>query len=165
MSTKFFKVKLFFDVPMDERPEGIPPEWIAEMNPYLGEEVESPYTIMSEAEVNLHKQDFQDEYDAWSNGLVKIEDVLASKIDAAVVEGTRIVREVRNKVGARNLLLGKTEAQILVVISDLSPAKAALEGGALKTGRTLISELKTKYPEYTTELDWTIAEITKFTGV
>lgn len=162
---KFYKVKLFFDIPEEQRPVGIPPEWIAEMNPYLGEEVEAPYTIMSEPEVNLHKADFQDEYDAWNAGLVKIEQILAIKIDDAGVEGTRIAREARNRVGARNLLMGKTETQIMAVVTAFTPAKAALEGGALKTGRTIIQELKVTYPEYSAELDWAIQEITKSVGV
>lgn len=161
--THFYICKFYRDV--DDAPTGIPPEWIAEQNLWMGDEVQPPYIIMSEGEIAWHKDDLMPAYQAYENGMITLESKLEAKIDFYGELGASLARTGRNKIGARNLIMNKTEAQIIAVVVAFSPIKAALEGGALKTARSALTQLKAAQPDYSDIMDYIINEITKAVGV
>lgn len=83
---------------------------------------------------------------------------------AARLFGSALCGEVTDKIGAKNLMMGKTEAQILTIASALKPIGDVLSGGAVKTARTMLIAARVTYPEYTAEFDYAINKITAFIG-
>lgn len=78
--------------------------------------------------------------------------------------GENLVREMRDKIGARNLRLGITESQISGLVSNLATVRFLLEGAALKTARSVISAISPAYPQYSDILQEAVDKITKLVG-
>lgn len=89
---------------------------------------------------------------------------LEQTVANAITFGRALKAEVTAKIGARNLLLGKTEQEISTLVSQLISIGFLLEGGALKTARSSIEAIKPLYPDHAQELDYAITKITSLVG-
>lgn len=78
--------------------------------------------------------------------------------------GEKLSGELTDKIGARNLILGKSEAQIAALVSSLAPIGMLLEKGGLKTARSLIVQAKASNTEYADIFDYAIDSITAYVG-
>lgn len=67
-----------------------------------------------------------------------------------------------DKIGGRNLMLGKTEAQIQTFATQLMSLKLILDGGALVTAYGIMSQMKAVYPEYADLFSWAMDQITEY---
>lgn len=81
-----------------------------------------------------------------------------------IIVGKRIKDAAAARLGGRNLILGKTSAEIATFVGQVISIGFLLEGGALRTARSAIEGLKAGYPDYTSELEKVIDEITAFIG-
>lgn len=90
--------------------------------------------------------------------------ILEQTVAGAVAFGRALKDEVTAKIGARNLLLNKTEQEISTLVSQLISIGFLLEGGALKTARASIQAIKPLYPEHSQEMDYVINKITSLVG-
>lgn len=70
-----------------------------------------------------------------------------------------------DKIGGRNLMLGKTEQQIQTFAGQLMQLKLILDGGALVTSRMVMVAMKAAYPEYSDLFQWSIDEIDHYRGL
>lgn len=95
---------------------------------------------------------------------VSLQDTLAYKIKKARQFGEELKGEVIDKIGAKNLILGKTEQQIITVATALLPIGDLMSGGALKTAKSAMIAAKASYPEYESEFDYAISKINEFVG-
>lgn len=93
-----------------------------------------------------------------------LELTLQYKIKEAREFGEKLRGEVIDRIGAKNIILGKSESQVLNVVSALNPVGDLLVGGALKTARNAIQSYLSLYPEYSTEFNYAIDKITEFVG-
>lgn len=78
--------------------------------------------------------------------------------------GLKILTLAVDKVGARNLKLARegTPADVATLGSQMASIKILLEGGALKTVRSICGAIKPMHPNHSDVLDEVIAEITNF---
>jgi hypothetical protein len=76
--------------------------------------------------------------------------------------GIALARTAIDRIGARNKILGKTGAQVSVLMSQLLSVKLLLETGALGTARYACSQLKTSFTEYADIFDIIITKINQF---
>lgn len=78
--------------------------------------------------------------------------------------GLKILPLAVDKIGARNLKLSRegTPADVATLASQMASIKVLLEGGALKTVRTICTAIKPMHPNHEDVLDDVIAEITNF---
>lgn len=78
--------------------------------------------------------------------------------------GQKLLPLAVDKVGARNLKLSRdgTPANVTALASNMASIKMLMEGGALKTVRTLCGMIKPSFPAHEDILDWVSAEITNF---
>lgn len=76
--------------------------------------------------------------------------------------GIQLSRICIAKVGARNKILNKDGTQVSAILTSLMPVKLLLETGALGTARSVCSQLKVVYTEYTDIFDFAINEINNF---
>ena len=80
----------------------------------------------------------------------------------AIEFGIKLKKELTAKIGAKNLMLGKTMTEISSLVSSLVSIGFILEGGALYTAKDAMEQAKAGYPDYTTEFDYGIAKINEF---
>lgn len=78
--------------------------------------------------------------------------------------GEELSKVLNDKVGARNLMLGKTEAQISSLVTTLISIGTLLEKGALKTARTVMQQVNPGFSEYSDIFDYGIDAITSYVG-
>lgn len=90
---------------------------------------------------------------------VDLSQMLEQQVAHAISAGRKIKDEVTAKIGAKNLMLGKTEAQISALVSSLISIGFLLEGGALVTARSALTQALVAYPEYEDELNYAISKI------
>lgn len=96
---------------------------------------------------------------------VSMEILLREKIKQAREFGQNLIYESSDRIGAKNILFGKTEAQIVAIVAQLDPIKKLLETGALNTARTQLNALKLSLPpELHPEIDRAVNKITEFLG-
>lgn len=78
--------------------------------------------------------------------------------------GLKILPAAVDKIGARNLKLSRegTPADVATLASQMASIKVLLEGGALKTVRSICGAIKPMHPNHADVLDEVIAEITNF---
>lgn len=78
--------------------------------------------------------------------------------------GLKILPLAVDKIGARNLKLARegTPADVATLASQMASIKVLLEGGALKTVRTICGAIKPMHPNHSDVLDEVMAEITNF---
>lgn len=78
--------------------------------------------------------------------------------------GLKILTLAVDKVGARNLKLARegTPADVAALGSQMASIKILLEGGALKTVRSVCNAIKPMYPNHADILQATADEITTF---
>ena len=94
-----------------------------------------------------------------------IEQIIQAKIKKAREFGTKLVGDAVDRIGAKNVLSGKTEAQVLEVAAMLQPIKQLLEGGALATARTQLGLVRSMVDTgLQGEIDWAAAQITAYLG-
>jgi len=73
--------------------------------------------------------------------------------------GESLSKIAADKIGGRNLTLGKTEAQIQTFAGQLIQLKLILDGGALVTAKSIMVLMKSAYPEYADLFQWAIDEV------
>lgn len=78
--------------------------------------------------------------------------------------GEELSKQLNDKVGARNLMLGKTEAQISSLVNSLISIGILLEKGGLKTAKAAMQQVKPGFPEYSDIFDYGIDAITSYAG-
>ena len=83
----------------------------------------------------------------------------------AVSFGISLKRDVTAKIGAKNLMLNKTIAEISQLVPVLNGIGALLDSGALHTAKDVINANKVNFPEYTAEFDYVINSINSFLGI
>lgn len=78
--------------------------------------------------------------------------------------GLKVLTVAVDKVGARNLKLSRegTPADVATLGSQMASIKILLEGGALKTVRSICGAIKPMHPNHADVLDEVVAEITNF---
>ena len=78
--------------------------------------------------------------------------------------GLKILPDLIDQVGARNLRLAREQVPVDVVslATQMSSIKILLEGGALKTVRGICSVIKPTFPHHADILDSAINKITNF---
>lgn len=78
--------------------------------------------------------------------------------------GLKLLPMAVDMVGARNFKLYRegTAVDVAVLAGQMASIKLLMEGGALKTVRSLCSYLKPSFPNHEDILDFIIAEITNF---
>lgn len=76
--------------------------------------------------------------------------------------GIKLSRNVINRIGARNKILKKTGAQVVIMLTQLIGIKSLMETGALGTARASCAQLKPYYTEYSDIFDYVISEINNF---
>lgn len=78
--------------------------------------------------------------------------------------GLKILTLAVDNIGARNLKLARegTPADVATLGSQMASIKILLEGGALKTVRSICNAIKPMHPNHADVLDDVIAEITTF---
>lgn len=78
--------------------------------------------------------------------------------------GLKILTLAVDKIGSRNLKLARegTPADVATLGSQMASIKILLEGGALKTVRSICGAIKPMHPNHSDVLDEVIAEITNF---
>jgi len=76
--------------------------------------------------------------------------------------GEALSKVAADKIGGRNLSLGKTEQQIQTFAGQLMQLKLILDGGALVTSRSIMGAMKAAYPEYADLFQWGIDQIDEF---
>ena len=96
---------------------------------------------------------------------VPLQVIIAKRIDEAAREGSNIADEMRNLVGAKNVILNKSEEEVIQIVVALSGAQSLLKNGALYTARTVITQSKPAFPEYSEEFDLAVLKINTFLGV
>lgn len=89
-------------------------------------------------------------------------EMLVQRIRAARLFGTSLVGEMVDKIGAKNILMGKTEAEIILVVASLAGIRALLEGGALVTARSAIQAIRPKYPYLVDEMNYAVDKLNQF---
>jgi hypothetical protein len=90
--------------------------------------------------------------------------LLQQSVAAAIQFGKSLKDDVTARIGARNLILNKSEADIAVLVSQLINIGFVLEGGALKTARGIIQLIKPMHPDHAEELQYAIDRITSYVG-
>lgn len=80
------------------------------------------------------------------------------------VFGEELSKQLNDKVGARNLMLGKTEAEISALVNTLISIGILLEKGALKTAGSVMLQVKPGFSEYSDIFDYGIEAITAYVG-
>lgn len=95
---------------------------------------------------------------------VALQIILEQKVASAIVNGKKIKDEVTAKIGAKNLILGKTEAEISALVSSLISIGFLLEGGALVTARTALNQAAAGFPEYADEFSYAVLRINQAIG-
>lgn len=94
-----------------------------------------------------------------------IEQIIQAKIKKAREFGSNLIGDATDRIGAKNVLSGKTEAQILEIAGILLPIKQILEGGALATARTQLLAVRPLLDAaLQTEIDYTVAQIAGYLG-
>lgn len=92
-----------------------------------------------------------------------LEQIIQAKIKRAREFGAKLTGEATDRIGAKNVLGGKTEAQVLEIAALLQPIKQLLEGGALNTAKTQLLAVKPMLdPALQVEIDWAVEQITGF---
>lgn len=86
-------------------------------------------------------------------------------VSRARVFGRGLGDQLIDRLGARNLILGKTESQISATVQALAPISMLLQTGALVTSKTLITQIKPAYPEYQDIFDYAINQINSLLGI
>ena len=78
--------------------------------------------------------------------------------------GQKLADRATDWFGARNLFLAResTPVDVAALSSALLNAKLLLQGGALKTARTVCTMVKSSFPNHTDIFDLIIADITAF---
>lgn len=78
--------------------------------------------------------------------------------------GEKLANKATDWFGARNLKLGRegTPVDVAALSGALLNAKLLLQGGALKTARTVCGMVKGSFPNHTDIFDLIIADITAF---
>ncbi len=89
---------------------------------------------------------------------------LQQTVSDAILFGRALKDDVTARIGARNLILNKTEAEISTLVSQLINIGFVLEGGALKTARGIIQAIKPMHPAHALELQYAIDQITEYVG-
>ena len=79
--------------------------------------------------------------------------------------GEFLVKDIRDKIGARNLRLNVTESEIQALVSSLISIRFLLEGAALKTARGVLQTIKPLYPQYSDILQEAVDKITGRVGL
>lgn len=77
-----------------------------------------------------------------STSALPIEEILRAKVKKAREFGTATAADAVDRIGASNILSGKTEAQIIEIMVLLDPIKKLMEGGALNTAKTQLLLVK-----------------------
>jgi hypothetical protein len=62
--------------------------------------------------------------------------------------GTDLASQCVDLIGARNIILNKSSAQVVSILTNLAPIKTLLETGALTTAVLSIMQLRAAYPDY-----------------
>lgn len=78
--------------------------------------------------------------------------------------GLKLLPRAVDMVGARNLKLARegTPANVASLATQMQTVKLLLEGGALKTTRTVCTALKPSFPEHSDILQFVMDEINNF---
>ena len=78
--------------------------------------------------------------------------------------GEKLANKATDWFGARNLKLGRegTPVDVAALSGALLNAKLLLQGGALKTARTVCGMMKGSFPNHTDIFDLIVADITAF---
>lgn len=165
---EFFIVKLFKDISSLEKPNGIPDNWIAEMNPYTGE-IPNGYTIMSDLEIELHKEMHLPEYQAWeqSQNQKSLLQVLEETSPKYRIFGSSLYLKIVDKTWAFNTYLKSVGTPLTInemqtLLNHSTMLEKSLNTGSLLTAKDVANQLKTALPSYSTIADYAINEIDKF---
>jgi len=93
-----------------------------------------------------------------------VEELEKAQQESQSKKGLKILPIVINKLGARNLKLARegVNSNVAAMVSEMAIMKLLLETGALKTARTLTSQMALKYTYHSDILQETIDDITSF---
>ena len=86
-------------------------------------------------------------------------------VSRAVEFGSSLKKEMAAIIGGKNKVLDKTEQQVIAIVSQLISIGMLLEGGAIKTAKTLITGLSGSMPEYIDEINYALNKINRFLGL
>lgn len=105
-----------------------------------GNKIELPGVVMSPDQLDLYQQKAQRKF------------------------GVKVLEYALDAIGARNLKLTResTPADVATLAQQMASIKLLLEGGALKTARTICSMIKPTYPNHSDILQTVIDDITQF---
>lgn len=129
-------VQFYSQIPVDQKPAGIPDQWPAQCIELHNNEsaFDDSWTIMSKAEYSAWKMDHQAEFDAWVVSTTIPPDQAAlqlayvqSRISAARIFGIGLVTQY----GATNVLAGKTTEQVQQIMQITGKVVVALNTGSL----------------------------------
>lgn len=94
---------------------------------------------------------------------IPLEQLIRAKIKKAREFGTKLSGDATDRIGAKNVLSGKTEGQVLGIASALQPIRQLLEGGALATARAQLLLVRPSLDEVLQgELDWAVQQLTAY---
>lgn len=83
-------------------------------------------------------------------------------MDARFRFGNRLCDELIKMLSAKNILLGKTSAQVNAIISSMAPIEQALRKCALPTALYAIQMISPAYPEYAEEFTYAVDSLHAF---
>jgi hypothetical protein len=100
-----------------------------------------------------------------STNSISMEEIVRGKIKNARLFGAALISEAADRIGALNIISGKTEAQVSEVINILLPIRILLESGALNTARTQLNTIRSSLPlVLSPQIDWALDKITQYLG-
>lgn len=164
----FFIVKLFKDIPITDKPQGIPDNWIAEMNPYTGD-IPVGYEIMSDLEIELHRELHLPEYQAWeqSHTQKSLLQILEETSPKYRIFGNSLYLTIIDKTWAFNTYLKSigtplSISEMQTLLNHSTMLEKSLNTGSLITAKDIANQLKAALPSYSSIADYAINEIDKF---
>lgn len=99
-----------------------------------------------------------------ANSNMSLEEADAYQQKAQRLFGLKILPIAVDKIGARNLKLAReaTLADVAALAGQMASIKLLLEGGALKTARTICTAIKSSFPLHADVLQEVVDEINAF---
>lgn len=99
-----------------------------------------------------------------ANSNMSLEEADAYQQKAQRLFGLKILPLAVDKIGARNLKLARetTPADVAALAGQMASIKLLLEGGALKTARTICTAIKPSFPLHADVLQEVVDEINAF---
>lgn len=146
--------------------QGIPDFW-PEQVIELGNSNTLPsddYQLFTLEEYNSYLETNKHLYDEWLSSQENSMKILEDKMDIYIQFGEGLVKEMKRKIGARNIVSNVDQTTVYNVTVQFDTIKKLLEGGGIKTAKSQLQNILPNFPQYSIELGYAINKITQFLG-